>query len=79
MIELPIYHHDDHSNELDKLGIKTSLEHAETKPMMFFNISAIGYYKDDDITCSLIHSNGMSFVCPYTYDQIKSIIHERGA
>jgi len=71
MIELPIYHHDDHSNELEQLGIKTSLENAETKMMMFFRIDAIGYYKDDSIICSLIHSNGMSFVCPFTYDELK--------
>jgi len=71
MIELPIYHHDEQSNELEQLGIKTSLESAETKMMMFFQIDAIGYYKDKDTICTLIHSNGMSFVCPFTYEELK--------
>lgn len=76
MIELPIYHHDEQSNELEQLGIKTPLDETQTKMMLFFNINAIGYYKDDYVTCSLIHCNGMSFVCPYTYDELKSKVYE---
>jgi hypothetical protein len=76
MIELPIYHHDDQSKELDKLGIATPLYDTETKQMLFFTINAIGHYKDEDVECSLVHCNGMSFVCPYSYEKLKSIFYE---
>jgi hypothetical protein len=76
MIELPIYHHDDQSKELDQLGIATPLDEVETKQMLFFTINAIGHYKDSYVECSLVHSNGMSFVCPYPYEKLKSIFYE---
>lgn len=79
MIELPIYHHDEYSKELDELGIKTSIGEADIRMMLFMNISAIGYYKDESVLCSLVHSNGMSFVCPLSYEELKKRLYEGGS
>lgn len=71
MIEIPIYHHDEHSKQLEELGIHGSIADAPTEPMLFVTIAAIGHYKDDDIRCGLIHANGMSFVTPWSYEELK--------
>jgi len=78
-IELPIYHDPEGEEELNELlGKETSIEDCELKQMTFYEIAGIGPYREDGCDMSVVLYNGMDFICPWTYERLKSHLEEVG-
>lgn len=74
MITLPILFYTDESEKLAEVGVHSSSN--EVRDMLFLNINAISPCKDSkgEISETIIHSNGDSFVCPLRYEVFKERI-----
>lgn len=76
-IELDIFHHTKATKEKDAQGLPWILSECDIKPMMFYNINAIGEYTDDDDSkYSSVYANGDVWNCMLEYDQLKMKLDE---
>lgn len=69
-IKLPIYHHTDASDSLAALEIQAGLDMCDVQDVYFFTIDAVSEYKEEDRVCSIVHCNGVEFLCDLHVDVV---------
>lgn len=74
MIELQIFFYTEDTHALEKVGIPTSLEANELRPMMFYNIDAIAPHIDGEKEYCAVHTSGKEFICNLTFMEVKELI-----
>ena len=74
-IKLPIYHYTDKVEDLIKAGLEYDIEECTIHYITFFDISGISPDKDNH---SLIFSNGETFMCNKSYNEVMVFLNSIG-
>jgi hypothetical protein len=75
-IELQIYFNTDETDNLEKMGLESSVKNCETRFMTFYVINAIGSGTEaDGFEYGIIHTGDESFSSVLTYEELKQIIN----
>jgi hypothetical protein len=75
-IELQIYFNTEETDNLEKMGLESSVRNCETRFMTFYTINAIGSAIEvDGFEYGLIHTGDESFSTVLTYEELRQIIN----
>lgn len=70
-IELPVYFHNDLTDQLEDLNLDFHITQCEIKKMFFYNIDAVSPREEKDgYQYSLIHIGKESFSCALQYEDL---------
>lgn len=75
-IEFDIFWSTAEQVELCGLGIETSLEDCELRPVTFYRIGVISNYNESGKNLCIIHSEGQRFITNKSYTEVKKIIED---
>jgi hypothetical protein len=75
-IKLPILFNTDSLQILDNADIDFDLRECEVRPIVFYQISAITSYIENEIEYSQIYSNGTSFYCSLKMNEVERMIEQ---
>lgn len=74
-LTLPIFFKPDNWDTMKIIDKEPLMKDCLIKQMVFYNISCIGPFKDDDDNYyTSIHSNGSEFVCQLKFSEVKKLI-----
>lgn len=76
-VKLPILFNTDSTQSLENADIDFDLRLCEIRPIIFYQINAITKYIENEIEYSQIYSNGTSFYCTLTVEEVEYIIDKQ--
>ena len=75
-LRLPIFFNGEEAKVRLALDIEVPLSDCFTMDMVFYNINALSVYVEDEISMTLVHSNGDDFLCSMQMEKVEGLIAE---
>ena len=75
-LRLPIFFNGEEAKARIALDIDVPLSDCFTMDMVFYSINALSVYVEDDISMTLVHSNGDDYLCSMQLEKVEGLIAE---
>ena len=75
-LRLPIFFNGEDAKSRLALDIEVPLTECFTVDMLFYTINALSVFTEDDLSMTMVHSNGDDFLCSMQLEKVEALVAE---